>query len=194
MKKILCGVLLLYKAFIYSHCQMPCGIYHDQMVYDKVDEYYETMFKAVSALEDNQFSSDENYNQFIRWVMTKEKQSDDTAHLLVEYFLQQKIKPSKDQETLDQVQVIHNLLFMLVQIKQTIDLNIVKRFGKEWEHFKYLFHPEVKCEHPTVKQPGWSPEDEENTEKEDNKPIKKENEKSKNILKKDNKPNKEVKK
>jgi Nickel-containing superoxide dismutase. len=40
-----------------AHCQMPCGIYHDQMVYDKIDEYYETMFKGVSVLDDNKFDT-----------------------------------------------------------------------------------------------------------------------------------------
>lgn len=150
---------LFFKAAVFAHCQMPCGIYHDQMIYDKVDEFHETMFKGISALKHNSFSSLEDKNQFIRWVNLKEKMCDETALILTEYFLQQKVKPGTDEDTQEMVHVLHNLLFLLVQIKQNVDLDIVKQFGKEWEHFKYLFHPEMKCEHLVPVEPNWKPED-----------------------------------
>lgn len=127
-----------------AHCQMPCGIYHDQMIYDKIDEYFETMMKAVAAMNNNEFKTVQEKNQFIRWVMTKEKESDEVADVLLTYFLQQKIRPN-DEESFDLVKSAHKMLFLLVQIKQNADVNIVKEFGKEWDHFKELFHPEIEC-------------------------------------------------
>lgn len=148
---IAASFLVLNTSPLLSHCQMPCGIYHDQMVYDKVDEYFETMFKCCNYMNDSKFTTIAERNQFIRWVMTKDQLSDEIAHLLCSYFLQQKIKPA-DPDTADQVTSIHALLFLLVQIKQTVDVKIVNQFGDEWEHFKSLFHPEMICRPPTLKE------------------------------------------
>lgn len=136
--------LLLNSSPLLSHCQMPCGIYHDQMVYDKVDEYFETMYKACNYVNDSKFTTSVERNQFVRWVTTKDLLSDEIANLLCTYFLQQKIKPA-DPDTADQVTSIHKLLFLLVQIKQNVDVKIVQQFGDEWDHFKKLFHPELIC-------------------------------------------------
>ncbi|GAB4236458.1 MAG: superoxide dismutase [Ni] [Chlamydiales bacterium] len=153
------AVFILNGGILLGHCQMPCGIYNDQMVYDRIDEYYQTMYKAVAALENNAFSNVQDRNQFVRWVMQKDVQSDEAAHILTNYFLQQKIKPSNDEDTHELVHVLHHLLFLIVQIKQTVDIDIVKDFGKEWEHFKYLFHPEIECKNPVTVEPKWNPEE-----------------------------------
>lgn len=166
--------LITNKIHLHAHCQMPCGIYHDQMIYDKIDEYYETMYKAVSVLSENKMGTVQEKNQYIRWVLLKEKLSDETAGIITEYFLQQKLKPD-DPDTFDLVKSAHKLLFLLVSIKQTVDLNIVKQFGREWEHFKSLFHPEMICHAPPP--PG----------KEENKPNEKREESEvKETGKKDN--------
>ncbi len=128
---------------------MPCGIYNDQMVYDQINEYYTTMYKCVKALEHNKFETNDDKNQYIRWVMTKDKESDQAAHTLATFFLQQKIQPIDDNT--DLVKSLHKLLFLIVAIKQHVDIEMVKDFGKEWDHFKYLFHPEVECK-PVIKE------------------------------------------
>ncbi len=125
---------------------MPCGVYHDQMIYDKIDEYYETMYKCISAMNNNEFKSVTDKNQFVRWVMTKDKMSDEVAEILTYYFLQQKLAPSPDNA--EMVSSIHKLLFLLPAIKQNADLKMIKQFGDEWEHFKSLFHPELICAPP----------------------------------------------
>src|SRR5205085_11755115 len=79
-----------------AHCQMPCGIYHDDMVYDQIDQYVETMFKGTSVLAKNKFSTNAERNEFVRCVCNKERMSDELANLLTTYFLQQKIKPNED--------------------------------------------------------------------------------------------------
>ena len=35
-----------------AHCQMPCGIYHDSMVYDQIDQYAETCLLYTSDAAD----------------------------------------------------------------------------------------------------------------------------------------------
>lgn len=129
-----------------GHCQMPCGIYHDDMVYDQIDQYVETMYKAIHELEESKFSTPWEKSQFVRWVMVKEKESDDAAKLLTTYFLQQKIKPD-EQDTAKKLAVLHKLLFLTMQIKQHIDVRCVKNFQDNWIDFKLMFHnKDYECE------------------------------------------------
>lgn len=134
-----------------AHCQMPCGIYHDDMVFDQIDQYVETMYKAISILKDNKFDSVKDKNEFVRWVMQKEKASDDAADIITTFFLQQKIKPGED-DTVKRVTSGHKLLFYLVGIKQTVDLQMVEQFADEWEKFKLMFHVEgYECKVEQIK-------------------------------------------
>lgn len=157
MKKILltATALLALQVFphqIQAHCQMPCGIYHDDMVYDQIDQYVETMVKAVSILKNNDFKNATESNKFVRWVIQKEKASDEAAHILLTYFLQQKIKPDEP-DTAEKLACAHKLLFFLVAIKQNTDVDIVDQFGDEWEKFKTMFHVEgYECKIEMLKE------------------------------------------
>lgn len=146
-RKLLVGVILGWccQMQLIAHCQMPCGIYHDEMVFDQIDQFVETTVKAISVMEDNPFKTVQDRAAFVRWVVQKDKGADDVAHLITTYFLQQKIKPGED-DTVKRVLSAHQLLFYLVQIKQNVDLKVVNDFYEEWERFKLMFHVEgYKC-------------------------------------------------
>lgn len=129
-----------------AHCQMPCGIYHDDMVYDQIDQFVETVYKGISVLNESKFSTPKERNEFVRWVEEKEKCCNEAAQLITIYFLQQKIKPGES-DTMTRLTSAHKLLFMLVAIKQNTDLEFVKQFNQEWEKFKLMFHREgYECE------------------------------------------------
>lgn len=145
-----------FAAFAYSgslsaHCQMPCGIYHDDMVFDQIDQYIETMYKCISVLNENKFANVRDKNEFIRWVCQKEKASDEAANIITTFFLQQKIKPGED-DTVKRITSAHKLLFLLVTIKQNVDLKFVEEFANEWEKFKLMFHVEgYECKVEQIK-------------------------------------------
>lgn len=144
---------------VHSHCQMPCGIYHDDMVFDMVDQYVETMYKAMSELNDNAFKTAEDKNQFCRWVSQKETQSNDIANLFLTYFLQQKIKPD-EKDTPRKVILTQKLLFLIVQIKQNVDPKIVLKFADQWMEFKHMFHREdYECKTEEIKTKKWIEEE-----------------------------------
>lgn len=153
-----CGVLitLCYQTHLSAHCQMPCGIYHDDMVFDQIDQYIETMVKGVSVLNENKFNNLQERNEFVRWIMQKENASNETADLITTFFLQQKIKPGEE-DTPKRVLSAHKLLFLLVQIKQTADFKVLNDFYEEWEKFKLMFHIEgYKCKMEQVKLKKWA--------------------------------------
>lgn len=140
---------------ISAHCQMPCGIYHDEMVFDQVDQYIETMVKGISVLKEDKFKSIQDYNVATRWIILKEEASIEIADLITVYFLQQKIKPGEE-DTTKKVISAHKLLFYLVQIKQLVDLRAVNDFYEEWEKFKLMFHIEgYKCKVSQLKLQKW---------------------------------------
>ena len=125
---------------------MPCGIYHDDMVFDQIDQYVETMYKGITVMNENKFSTVKEKNEFTRWVIQKESATGEAANLIVAYFLQQKIKPGED-DTTKRMLSAHKLLFLLVQIKQNADVQFVETFNNEWEKFKLMFHREgYECE------------------------------------------------
>lgn len=126
---------------LHAHCQMPCGVYHDDMVYDQIDQYAETMFKAVNVLTHSKFQTVEEKNEFMRWIYQKEVQSNAAAELICTYFLMQKIKPGET-DTVKRLVSAHKLLFLIVGIKQNVDNSFVQDFLEEWERFKLMFHIE----------------------------------------------------
>lgn len=137
---------------LFSHCQMPCGIYHDQMVFDQVDQYVETMFKGMTILSDSKFETTRERNEFVRWVIQKEKASDEMAELFTTYFLQQKIK-SGEENTAKRLASAHQLMFLMMQIKQSVDRKLVENFADEWEKFKLMFHVEgYECQIEMLKK------------------------------------------
>lgn len=138
-----------------SHCQMPCGIYHDDMVFDRFDQYIETMYKGITVINDSPFKTTRERNETIRWVMQKDVQSDEMAHIITSYFLQQKIQPS-DPELCKKLTSAHKLLFLLVAIKQNTDRQMVLDFAQEWNKFKQMFHMEgYECEIQKLKMKRW---------------------------------------
>ncbi len=135
-----------------SHCQMPCGIYHDEMVYDQIDQYVETMYKGATILAESKFATPKERNEFIRWVTLKENNSNELADLITTYFLQQKIKPGED-DTVKRLTSAHKLLFLLMQIKQNTSRSFVDEFADEWDKFKLMFHVEgYECQVDLLKQ------------------------------------------
>ena len=157
MKRLLLVLCFFTNAFFsqneaIAHCQMPCGIYHDNMVYDQIDQYVETMFKGVTEIQENKHDTTKNRSDFIRWIVEKENESNEVASLLTTYFLQQKIKPDED-DTAKRLASVHRLLFMLMQIKQNVDRKFVDVFADEWEKFKLMFHVEgYECQVEMMKQ------------------------------------------
>lgn len=143
LKGWLAGIIAaaLMKGVLSAHCQMPCGIYHDELVYNQIDQYAETMYKAVAVLNDNHFETVRDKNEFVRWVTQKDSASDEIASVICRYFLQQKIKPGED-DTAKKLEAAHKLLFGCVLIKQNADIKFVEAFTDDWEKFKLMFHVE----------------------------------------------------
>ncbi|MGB2499041.1 MAG: superoxide dismutase [Ni] [Mariniblastus sp.] len=105
------------------HCEVPCGIYADQMRFEQMLEDTKTIAKAIKSI--NEFADGLNgdsptgkgINQAMRWVTTKETHATNTQHIISQYFLTQRIK-SDNKEYVGQLATAHKVLVAAMKCKQ----------------------------------------------------------------------------
>ncbi len=103
-----------------AHCQVPCGIFSDQISFETMLEAQETIAKAnVQMAELIKKDDPLSVNQATRWIMTKEDHCKKIMEIVAEYFLAQRIKPSDDDETyVKQLKAAHTLTRAAMKAKQ----------------------------------------------------------------------------
>ncbi len=130
-----------------AHCQVPCGIYDDQLRFKLMAEHITTMEKAMKQVVDLSGKTPVNYNQIVRWVVNKEKHAEEMTQILTYYFLAQRLKPvaSKDAKKFaayqKQLTLVHHLVVLTMKAKQTTDLKFIKKLrGGLKEFHNSYFH------------------------------------------------------
>lgn len=127
---------------VWSHCQVPCGIYDDGARFTQMLEHATTIEKAMNQITILGAEEKPNYNQLVRWVNAKEKHADDLADIVTYYFMAQRIKPvgADDKEGyakyLRELTTLHQILVGTMKAKQTTDLVHVEGLRKNIALFK----------------------------------------------------------
>ena len=105
------------------HCQVPCGIYTDQLRFEQMLEDTKTIAKAIASVEtiskaigDGELSPT-NVNQLTRWINTKEDHASKIQKTIADYFLTQRIKESNDDYT-SQLIASHKVMVAAMKCKQ----------------------------------------------------------------------------
>jgi len=153
MKKIIFAFLFIsLSAFIvsrlFSHCQIPCGIYDDNMRFSMIEEHIKTIEKSMNEIVKLSKEGDKNYNQIVRWIVNKEEHADELSHIVSFYFMAQRLtltdkKDSKEyKEYLNKLTLLHGLLVYAMKAKQTTDLDNVEKLKALTSSFRsaYLNH------------------------------------------------------
>ncbi len=103
-----------------AHCEIPCGIYDDQMRISMILEHVATIEKSMNQIMEIE-KGDHKANQLVRWVTNKEQHADELQHIVSQYFMTQRIKP--DAENYEKkVTLLHQMLVAAMKCKQTTDL------------------------------------------------------------------------
>lgn len=119
-----------------AHCEIPCGIYGDEMRFDMIDEHLETIEKSMRQIDALSKEPGKNANQLVRWVMNKEDHAAQLREILTVYFLDQRIKPVDPKETeaykkyQAQVETLHRMMVHVMKCKQTTDVAHVEALRK----------------------------------------------------------------
>ena len=115
----------LYSPSVYSHCQIPCGIYDDHARVKTMLEDAATTRKSVMLISELSGKSDaQSNNQIVRWVMNKEKHAQNVISTISDYFLTQRVK-SKQKDYVERLKKHHAVIVAAMKVKQNADMKYV---------------------------------------------------------------------
>jgi nickel superoxide dismutase len=104
-----------------AHCQVPCGIYTDQLRFEQMLEDHKTIAKAITSIAELSDKADpQSVNQAVRWVMTKEDHASKAQGVIAEYFMTQRIK-ADDPEYARKLAAAHKVMTTAMACKQSTD-------------------------------------------------------------------------
>jgi len=126
-----------------AHCEIPCGIYDDEMRINIITEHITTIEKSMKEILELEKAQPINYNQLVRWVTNKEEHATRLQEIVTQYFMTQRVKPgTKNYEK--NLAVLHKMLLSGMKCKQTTDLShtgTLRSLLKEF-HDLYFGHTE----------------------------------------------------
>jgi nickel superoxide dismutase len=138
-------ILVLVSPQLESHCQIPCGIYNDQMRITMIREHITTIEKAMNQVSMLSGEENPNYNQLIRWITNKEKHAEEMSGIITDYFLAQRVNPVPPEEgkaySLFQkrLELLHRLMVLTMKSKQGIDLSIINKMRATVKNFEKIY-------------------------------------------------------
>jgi nickel superoxide dismutase len=132
----------------FSHCEIPCGIYGDEMRFAMMKEDIATIEKSMKQVVELSKQASPNHNQIVRWVQNKEHHADKIRDVATQYFMAQRVKPvasksSPDHDAyLNKLQLLHEMIVTSMKCKQTTDLAHVEKLKQLVDRFEkaYLGH------------------------------------------------------
>ena len=123
---------LLGTSLVWSHCQVPCGIYNDRLRVDLMAEHLRTIEKAMKQVQLLKEAEDVNANQIVRWIQNKEKHAEELSDIITFYFMAQRIKPTSEGSSkaytryVKELTLLHRLLVTTMKAKQGTDPAVIK--------------------------------------------------------------------
>jgi len=123
----------VFSAMVYSHCQIPCGIYDDEARFGMIAEHIATIEKSIKQIEELSQEKRPNMNQIVRWVGNKDAHADELSEIVTYYFMAQRIKPVDKADTkaydkyVKKLTLLHEMLVYSMKAKQTTDLANVEK-------------------------------------------------------------------
>jgi nickel superoxide dismutase len=150
---IIAVLVVVASSVVYSHCQIPCGIYDDNMRINMMAEHITTIEKSMRTI--NQLSAEKkpNMNQLVRWVRNKDNHADELSHIITYYFMAQRLKPVEKtgtegyQKYLEKLTLLHQILVSTMKTKQTTDLSETKQLTDLLINFKKVYSEEHEHKH-----------------------------------------------
>jgi nickel superoxide dismutase len=132
-------------AGVRSHCEIPCGIYDDQVRVTLLKEHITTIEKSMDQIVALSSAGNKNYNQLVRWVTNKEEHAGKFMEIVTQYFLTQRIKPvdpaKPDEYRAYQARLglLHQMLVYAMKCKQTTEKANTDKLKKLVEEFSGIY-------------------------------------------------------
>ncbi len=146
-------ISLFGNASLFAHCEIPCGIYHDQLRIELIWEHITTIEKSMNQVNSLSAEGSKNYNQLIRWVSNKENHATELQHIVTQYFMTQRVKPADHADEaahaayLKKLGILHGLLVHAMKAKQTTDLAHIRHLRDLTDQFVEVYFDEDAKKH-----------------------------------------------
>jgi len=132
-----------------AHCQIPCGIYDDELRVQLIEEHITTVEKSMNQIIAVGAADTVDYNQLVRWVSNKEAHAQEIQDIVTAYFMAQRIKPPKDHgdenavnEYMHKLALLHHIQVHAMKAKQSTDLEQIETLRKLVEKFRKAYFGE----------------------------------------------------
>ena len=138
-------LMMVFASMVYSHCQIPCGIYNDPARFDMIAEHTTTIEKSMKQITNLSKQNKPDMNQIVRWVQNKEEHADELSHIVTYYFMAQRIKPvyktngKAYQVYVKELTLLHEMLVYSMKAKQTTDLSNVEKLKTLLAEFRVVY-------------------------------------------------------
>jgi len=132
---------LITAASLSAHCQVPCGIFGDELKFGELEQHIETIDKAgrlVRELSAKVTLTADDRQKIIRWTMTKETHAQKVIDETANYFLAQRIKTDADHYA-EKLEVLHHIIVGAMKTKQSVEKAPVDKLSEKVAVFKELY-------------------------------------------------------
>ncbi len=145
--------------WLYSHCQVPCGIFDDHERIKMMAENITTIEKAMKEIVELGKGSPVNYNQIVRWIVNKEYHAEQLNEIITFYFMAQRLdkipitNSGKDFDAYsNKLILLHKLMVASMKAKQSTDLSHVNNLRDLLKQFEtaYFSTPPSSPNPPTL--------------------------------------------
>jgi nickel superoxide dismutase len=139
LSSIIAGIMVFFgTAQVGAHCEIPCGVYDDEMRINMIAEHITTIEKAMKEIMRLEGQKPTNHNQLTRWVMNKEHHANELQHILTQYFMTQRIKLDAKKYS-EKLTSLHKMLVYAMKCKQTTDLSHIATLRSLLREFEGLY-------------------------------------------------------
>ena len=131
-------LVFVFAGYAGAHCEIPCGIYDDELRIKLIGEHIDTIEKSIKQVLSLEKQSPVNYNQLVRWINNKEAHASEIQHIVSQYFMTQRIKVDAKAYA-RKISLLHQMLVQAMRCKQTTDLENVAMLRSLLNDFSSLY-------------------------------------------------------
>jgi len=124
-----------------AHCQVPCGIYGDELKFGELEQHVETIDKAATMIRElsaKDSLSALDHQQLVRWTNNKESHAQKIIDEVANYFLAQRIKPDAAHYA-EKVELLHHIILFSMKAKQSPEADPTETLSDKLAAFKEIY-------------------------------------------------------
>ncbi|MDD3118511.1 MAG: superoxide dismutase [Ni] [Victivallales bacterium] len=135
-----------------AHCEIPCGIYHDDLRLAMMSEHIDTIAKSLAGIKAAEAARPVDYNQLVRWINNKDEHAVKIQEIVWQYFLTQRIKPTAAgnpayDKYIRELTLLHELSVYAMKAKQSTDPVVVDKLRELLQAFRASYQGRAAASH-----------------------------------------------